>query len=67
MYFSDLGVIALVLALGFSIYTLLAAVLGALRQLPRLVASAKRGVLVVAFFMLLASAALVRSEERRVG
>ena len=61
MYFSDLGVIALVLALGFSIYTLLAAVLGALRQLPRLVASAKRGVLVVAFFMLLASVALVTS------
>lgn len=61
MYFSDLGSIALVLALGFAAYTLLAAILGATRQQPRLISSAKRGVLVVAFFMLLASAALVVS------
>ena len=61
MYFSDLGVISLALALGFAAYTLFAAVLGAVRQLPRLIVSAKRGVLAVAFFMLLASAALVIS------
>jgi cytochrome c-type biogenesis protein CcmF len=61
VYFSDLGVISLVLALGFAAYTLVAAVLGGARNAPRLVASAKRGVLVVTFFMLLASAALVIS------
>ncbi len=61
MYFSDLGSISLVLALGFAAYTLLVAVLGAVRQQPRLVSSAKRGVLVVTFFMLLSSAALIIS------
>lgn len=61
MYFSDLGSISLVLALGFAAYTLLAAVLGAVRQQPQFVRSAQRGVLVVAFFMLLASVALVVS------
>ncbi len=61
MYFSDLGVISLALALGFAAYTLLAALLGGVRQLPRLVVSAKRGVLAVAFFMLLSSVALVIS------
>ncbi|HEU5376010.1 MAG TPA: heme lyase CcmF/NrfE family subunit [Ktedonobacteraceae bacterium] len=61
MYFSDLGSISLVLALGFAAYTLLAAVLGAARNSPRLVASAKRGTLVVACLLLLASVALVLS------
>ncbi|HEY0757111.1 MAG TPA: heme lyase CcmF/NrfE family subunit [Ktedonobacteraceae bacterium] len=61
MYFSDLGSIALVLALGFAVYTLIAAVLGGTRNLPRLVHSAKNSTLVVTFFMLLASAALVIS------
>src|SRR5437667_1953850 len=37
------------------------ATLGALRGLPQLVASAKRSVLAVAFFLLLASAALIAS------
>ena len=61
MHFSDLGVIALILALGLSAYTLVAAVLGAVRGFPRLVASAKRGVLAVTFCLLLASAALAIS------
>ena len=37
------------------------AILGATRNIPQLVASAKRGVLAVAFFLLLASAALIAS------
>lgn len=61
MYFSDLGNISLVLALGFAVYTVIAAVLGAARNQPQLVASAKRGTLIVTCFMLLASAALVIS------
>ena len=61
MYFSDLGFISLILALGFAIYTIVVAVWGALRSMPPLVASAKRSVLVVAFFLLLASASLVAS------
>lgn len=61
MYFSDLGVISLALALGFAVYTVIAAALGGARNHPRLVASAKRSTLVVTFFMLLASAALVIS------
>lgn len=61
MHVSDLGVIALVLALGFSGYTLLAAVLGAVRAFPPLVASARRGVLAVMVLLLLASAALAMS------
>ncbi len=61
MHFSDLGVIALFLALGFAAYTLVAAVLGTARAFPPLVASAKRGVLAVMFCLLLASAALVIS------
>ncbi len=61
MYFSDLGVIALFLALGFAAYTPVAAVLGATRNFPRLVVSARNSTLVVAFFLLLASAALIIS------
>lgn len=61
MYFSDLGIISLVLALGFAVYTVIAAALGGRRNSPQLVASAKRGTLVVTCFMLLASAALAIS------
>ena len=61
MYFSDLGIIALILALGLALYTIIAAVLGAMRNADVLIASAKRGVLAVTFFMLLASAALIVS------
>ncbi len=61
MYFSDLGLIALVLACGFAIYTIVVAVLGARRDVPVLVTSAKRGVLAVAGLLLLASAVLIVS------
>jgi cytochrome c-type biogenesis protein CcmF len=61
VYFSDLGIIALFLALGLALYTIVAAILGAVRSAPRLVASAKRGLLAVTFFLLLASVALVVS------
>lgn len=61
MYFSDLGIIALLLALGFAIYTMIAAVLGAALHKTLLIASARRSVLVVAFLLVLASAALIAS------
>src|SRR5437660_7005335 len=61
VHFSDLGFIALILGLGFAVYTGCVAVLGAQRKSTRLVASAKRGVLAVAFFLVLASAALIAS------
>lgn len=61
MHFSDLGSIALILGLGFAVYTCCVAVLGALQKSTRLIASAKRGVLAVAFFLVLASAALIVS------
>ena len=61
MYFSDLGVIALILATGFAVFAILAAVLGAVRNIPQLVSSASRAVLAVTFFMLLAAAALIVS------
>jgi len=61
VHFSDLGFIALILGLGCAVYTGCVAVLGAQRKNTRLVESAKRGVLAVAFFLVLASAALVVS------
>nr|HET6903235.1 cytochrome c biogenesis protein CcsA [Ktedonobacteraceae bacterium] len=61
MHFSDLGYIALVLALGFAIFTGSIAVIGAIRQKPLLISSARRGVLAVAFFLVLASASLIAS------
>ncbi|HZU69203.1 MAG TPA: heme lyase CcmF/NrfE family subunit [Ktedonobacteraceae bacterium] len=61
MHFSDLGSISLILALGFAILTIVVAVLGATRNIPQLVASARRCVLVVAFFLVLASASLIAS------
>jgi cytochrome c-type biogenesis protein CcmF len=61
VYFSDLGTIALILALGFAIYTVIAAILGAVRASDPLIASAKRGTLVVTFFLLAASASLIIS------
>ena len=61
MYFSDIGVISLILALVFAIFTMVVAPLGALRGIPQLVTSAKRSVLAVAFFLILTSAALVAS------
>ncbi len=61
MYFSDLGIISLILALGFAFYTMVVAVLGAIRDIPQLVVSAKRSILAVTFFLILASAALIAS------
>ncbi|MBA2681872.1 MAG: heme lyase CcmF/NrfE family subunit, partial [Ktedonobacteraceae bacterium] len=61
MYFSDLGIISLILALGFAVYAIIASVLGALRSTTQFVESAKRSVLAVTFFMLLASTSLVIS------
>ena len=61
MHFSDLGNISLIVALGFAIYTVVLAVLGATRNIPQLVASARRSLLAVTFFLLLASATLVVS------
>ena len=61
MYFSDLGIISLILAVGFAVYTMVVAVLGATRNMAQLVASAKRGVLAVTFFLMLASASLIAS------
>jgi cytochrome c-type biogenesis protein CcmF len=61
VYFSDLGAIALILATGFALYTVVASVLGATRNKPALVTSALRSTLVVTCFLLLASAALVVS------
>ncbi|HEV2581681.1 MAG TPA: cytochrome c biogenesis protein CcsA, partial [Ktedonobacteraceae bacterium] len=61
MYFSDLGYISLLLATGFAVFTMIVAVVGAVRGNLALVASAKRAVLTVTFFMLLASASLIIS------
>ena len=51
MHFSDVGVIALYLGLGFAIFTVVVSVLGAVRNNTALIASGRRGVLVVAFFL----------------
>ena len=61
VHFSDLGVISLILATGFAVFAILAAVAGAIRGSAALVASAKRAVLTVTFFLLLASASLIIS------
>lgn len=65
MYFSDIGTIALILALGFSILAMIVAVVGAVYRTPAsslaLILSAKRSVLAVTFFLMLASYALVES------
>ena len=65
MYFSDLGTVALILALGFSVLAMFVAIAGVTRRVPAsaqaLTQSAKRSVLAVTFFLLLASYALVES------
>ncbi|HYX48712.1 MAG TPA: cytochrome c biogenesis protein CcsA, partial [Ktedonobacteraceae bacterium] len=61
MYFSDLGTISLILALGFAIFTMVVAPLGVVRGQTQLIASAKRSVLAVAFFLILAAVALIAS------
>ncbi len=59
--FAALGNITLILALGFALCTILMAILGATRGLSQMVVCAKRSLLVVTTFLLLASAALVTS------
>ncbi len=61
VHFSDLGVISLILATGFAVFAIITAVAGAIRGSAALVASAKRAVLTVTFFLLLASASLIIS------
>jgi cytochrome c-type biogenesis protein CcmF len=61
VYFSDLGSISLILAAGFAVLAIALAITGALRQHMALIASAKRSVLAVTFFLLLASASLIIS------
>lgn len=61
MHFSDLGTISLFLAAGFAVLTIVTAITGAVRGSVALVASARRGVLTVTCFLLLASASLIAS------
>ena len=61
VHFSDIGTISLILATAFAILTMVLAVLGATRQVSQLVDSARRCILVVSFFLLLASASLIAS------
>lgn len=61
MYFSDLGTISLILALGFALYTIVVAIVGALRGLPQMVVSAQRSLLVVTFLLLMAAVSLIVS------
>ena len=61
MYFSDLGSISLILATAFAVLAIALSIAGALRGHPALVASAKRSVLAVTCFLLLASASLIIS------
>src|SRR5713226_469477 len=49
------------LALGFAVYTVVVAVLGAIRGIAPLVTSAKRSALTVTFFLLVAASALIIS------
>jgi cytochrome c-type biogenesis protein CcmF len=61
VYFSDLGNLALILALGFALFSAIIAIIGAVRARPLWVASARRGVLVVTGFLLLAAGMLLTS------
>ena len=61
MRFTDLGAIALTLALVFALYALAASALGATLRRAALVASGRRAALVVAGFLLIASGSLIAS------
>ena len=61
MHFSDIGMIAQLLALVFAIYAIVASVLGAVYKVSPLQASGRRAVLAVAVFLIIASASLVAS------
>src|SRR5260370_35494803 len=56
VYFSDLGSIALILVLGFALYTVVIAVLGAVRAQPHLAIRGQRSLLDVTFFLRLDAA-----------
>ncbi len=61
MHFSDLGMIAQLLALLFAAYAVIGSVLGARRQSAALVASGRRAVMVTAMFLLISAASLICS------
>ena len=61
MRFTDLGAIALTLALVFAVYALAASALGATLRRPALATSGRRAVLVVAAFLLITSGSLIAS------
>jgi cytochrome c-type biogenesis protein CcmF len=61
MHYSDLGMIAQLLALVFALYAIFVSILGARFKSAPLQASGRRAVLAVAAFLLLAAAALVAS------
>ncbi|MGO8946817.1 MAG: heme lyase CcmF/NrfE family subunit [Ktedonobacterales bacterium] len=61
MHFSDIGMIAQLLALVFAVFAIVASVLGARFKRPPLEASGRRAVLAVAAFLIIASAALAAS------
>ena len=61
MHFTDLGMIAQLLAFVFAAYAVAASALGAVRKQQALVASGRRGVLMVALFAVVASVALIIS------
>ena len=61
MRFTDLGMIAQLLALVFAAFAVATSVLGAALRRPALVASGRRAVLVVAVFLLTAAGALIAS------
>ena len=65
MHFSDLGMIAQLLALVFAVYAVAASVLGAVRHNAALVASGRRAVLMVATFLVTAAVTLVASFTTR--
>ena len=61
MHFSDLGMIAQMLALVFTLYAIASSVLGAALKRPALVVSGRRSVLVVAALLVTAAIALIAS------
>jgi cytochrome c-type biogenesis protein CcmF len=61
VHFTDLGMIAQLLAFVFAAYAVAASALGSVQRRPAVVASGRRAVLIVALFTLVASVALVAS------
>ncbi len=61
MHFTDLGAVTQMLALVFALYAVAASVIGGARDMPALVASGRRAVLVVAALLVTAAFALIVS------